>query len=139
MTPYGIKLHDWLEEFSTFLAIIPGIVLAYDIERLKKAYRWASIVLILISIYAVYQYFFGWDFIRSSRPLAEQFHRYHATGFQDFHLTFAGVIGMSTPLARLRRSRANRGDARYSLKSGRRVPHTISATRPLSLPSKVSR
>ena len=95
---YGFTGKRWFEEYSTMLAIIPGLVLSNNIERLKKAYQIAGFVLVGIAIYSVYQYFFGWDIIRS-RPLLNQFQNYHATGFQDFHLTFAGVIGLSSPVS----------------------------------------
>ncbi len=96
-SPYQSNYKEWFREFSTMLAIIPGLVLASQPDRLRTAFRWASYILIALAIYATYQYFFGWDLIRS-RQLIFLCGKYHATGLQDFHLTFAGVIGLTTPL-----------------------------------------
>ncbi|MDK9700804.1 MAG: O-antigen ligase family protein [bacterium] len=99
ISPYGAHWGSWFEELSTILAILPGIIVGSSLTRIQRSYRIVAVVLLLVAGYAVWQFFFGWDIVRGWQPLRFQFHRYHAVGLQDFHLTYAGVIAVCLPLA----------------------------------------
>ncbi len=98
LSPYSSNWQNWFEERSTLLAVFPGLVIGSNYAWLRKSFRWVSVLLVFLAIYAVYQYFSGWDVLRG-RALDDLLTRYHATGFQDLHLTFAGMIGLAMPVA----------------------------------------
>lgn len=97
-SPYSSNWQAWFEERSTLLALIPGLVIGSNRAWLVKSFRLVSALLVLLAIYAVYQYFSGWDILRG-KELDDLFNRYHATGLQNLHLTFAGMIGLAMPVA----------------------------------------
>jgi O-antigen ligase len=94
LSPYSSSWSMWLEERSTMLALIPGLAVGAEVSRLKTAYKFVAALLILEAVYAVYQNFYGWDPVRM-KALAELNGRYLATGLQNFHLTFAGMIALA--------------------------------------------
>lgn len=96
ISPYPGHVNFWLEKRSVFLAIIPGLIVGVDIRRLGTAYRYVSALLMVEAVYAVYQYFWGWDIVRM-RSLTGLYDHYLATGLQNFHLTFAGMIALALP------------------------------------------
>lgn len=98
ISPLARNWSTWVEERSTFLAVIPGLVLGSNQQWLRKSFGYVSVLLIPLAIYAVCQYYTGWDVLRM-KPLEPLFDRYHATGLQNFHLTFAGMIVLATPIA----------------------------------------
>lgn len=95
-SPFAANGFAWIEERSTFLALIPGFAVASDERLMRRAFGYFAILLVGLALYSLYQYFFGWDLIRF-KPLEYQSHRYHATGFQNFHLTFAGMTALIAP------------------------------------------
>ncbi len=95
-SPFGANGSAWIEERFTFFALIPGFAVASDERLLRKMFGYLAILLVGLALYSLYQYFFGWDLIRF-KPLVYQSHRYHATGFQNFHLTFAGMTALIAP------------------------------------------
>jgi O-antigen ligase len=96
VSPFAVNGSAWFEERSTLLALIPGFVVASDERLLRRMFGYFAILLAGLALYSLYQYFFGWDLIRF-KPLVYQSHRYHAVGFQNFHLTFAGMTALITP------------------------------------------
>jgi O-antigen ligase len=96
LAPFPALWGVWLERRSTLLAIIPGLIVGADIRRLGQAYRYVTVLLFIEAWYAAVQYFWGWDLVRQ-RPLKILFDHYHATGLQNFHLTFAGMIALALP------------------------------------------
>ncbi|MCX7836184.1 MAG: O-antigen ligase family protein [bacterium] len=100
-SPIASNWSSWIEEMSVFAALIPGFVVGKDKQRLERSLFLLGLLVVILSIYSVYQYFYGWDLLRGRRPLLALFHRYHATGLQDFYLTFAGLMGLAFPLVGL--------------------------------------
>ncbi|TKJ38362.1 hypothetical protein CEE37_12645 [candidate division LCP-89 bacterium B3_LCP] len=96
-SPFSSNWNIWFRERAIFLSIIPGLVVGSNNDWLRKSLRYVSILLLPITIYAVYQYYFGWDLLRG-RQLLPLFDRFLATGLQDLHLTFAGMLGVITPV-----------------------------------------
>ena len=97
-SPLAHNWATWFEERSVFLALLPGLILGSNLRWTQKAIFYVSALLPLLAAYAVYQYFFGWDVLRGE-VLADQLSRFHATGLQDFHLTFAGLMALAMPVA----------------------------------------
>jgi O-antigen ligase len=95
-SPYPGPWSMWFEKRSTMLAIFPGLVVGAEVSRLRTAYRYVAVLLVVEAIYAVFQYFYGWDLVRS-RSLKDFGGHYLATGLQNFHLTFAGMIALALP------------------------------------------
>jgi O-antigen ligase len=96
LSPYPGSWSSWIEERSTMLAILPGMVVGAEALRLRAAYRYVAVWLVVIAIYAVFQYYYGWDLVRM-RTLKEFGGHFLATGLQNFHLTFAGMIALTLP------------------------------------------
>ncbi len=98
LSPYESNWMSWLEERSTFLAILPGLIVGSNERWMRKAVRYMSIYLIIITCYALFQYYFGWDVIRWELiRLSTNNHR--AIGLQNSPLTFAGMIGIIAPIS----------------------------------------
>lgn len=97
LSPISSNWSSWFEESSVYLALLVGFVVGRDFKRVQFSFRWALFILLPICIYSVFQFYYGWDLLRGMKPLLLQFHRYHAIGLQDFHLTFAGILGLLFP------------------------------------------
>ncbi|RJP79294.1 MAG: O-antigen ligase domain-containing protein [Candidatus Zixiibacteriota bacterium] len=97
LSPFGSHWAAWLEGRSTMLAILPGLVLGADLRRLQRSLQAVAVLLVALAGYGLYQHFTGWDPVRG-KVLADLLDRWHATGFQELHLTFAGLVGMAVPV-----------------------------------------
>ncbi|MBU0519518.1 O-antigen ligase family protein [bacterium] len=97
LSPYDHHWSSWVEERSVFLAILPGLVIGSDIKRVIRSFRYVSVYLFIIAIYATLQYWSGINWVDGKALHISQNH-FRAQGLQNNALTFAGMIALSMPL-----------------------------------------
>jgi len=98
-SPFERRWLDWAEARSTFLAILPGLVLGTDLIRIRRSFRYTAYLLFALAIYATVQYFTGFNLIGDSADLFSYMGRFRAEGFQNNPQTFAGMIALTLPVS----------------------------------------
>ncbi len=99
VSPFESRWGDWLEERSTFLAIIPGLVLGSRVTWVRRSFRYAGIFLCAVAVYAALQYFTGFNLLGDSTDLFSYGNHFRAEGLQNNPQTFAGMIALTLPVS----------------------------------------
>jgi len=97
LSPYSQEWHSWAEERSVFLAIIPGLVIGAEMNRIFKSFRYVIYYLIIIAVYASIQHYTDINWV-DGKPLHIVENQFRAQGLQNNALTFAGMIALSLPV-----------------------------------------
>lgn len=69
VSPFGSHWSDWMEERSTFLAIIPGLILGANAAWVRRSFKYVAIFLAVLSAYALWQYYTGFNILSGETSL----------------------------------------------------------------------